>query len=234
MSSRKSVLVTDTIILKSRYISFKISLGNFLRIEDNDGLRADSSIPSDRCFWHLCKAKVPFIPNWARINPYLSSSYLTPSLNPNRMLEENSEKKKTRDPRLETTASQEKVIIHELLYVLLSIEGKYIKRKEDPMNNRYFYVIDNDSQLDGSLVLMVSKILPLCELHDRILIFIQKYSSFDHGTIFQALANAVKAIRRDYVAAINALDQDFQKGHFTLQRLWYETQKPSKSSRGSY
>lgn len=96
------------------------------------------------------------------------------------------------------------------------------------MNNRYFYVIDGET-LDGSLVLMVSKILPLCELHDKVLLFITKYSSFDYGTIFQALANAVKAIRRDYVAAINALDQDFQKGHFTLQRLWYETQKPNKS-----
>lgn len=189
---------------------------------------ADSSIPSDRCQWHFCKARVPFIPNWARIKPYVSASYLTPSLNTVKPTEDTA--KKTRDSRLETTTGQERVLIQELLYVLLSVEGKYIKRKEDPMNNRYFYVIDNDSHLDGSLVLMVSKILPLAELHDKIMIFIQKYSSFDSGTVFQALANAVKSIRRDYVAAINMLDQDFQKGHFTLQRLWYETQKPGKSN----
>jgi gamma-tubulin complex component 2 len=112
--------------------------------------------------------------------------------------------------------------------VLLSIEGKYIRRKEDLVNNRYTYVVVQDAPLDSSLVLMVSNILPLCEYHDRVLVFIHKYSTFDNGIIFQALANAVKSVRRDYVVAINALDQEFQKGHFTLQRMWYETQKPQK------
>jgi hypothetical protein len=115
------------------------------------------------------------------------------------------------------------------MYVLLSIEGKFIRRREDSTNNRYYYAIDKDTQLDGSLVMMVANILPLCEMHDRVMIFIQKYSTFDNGIIFQALANAVKSLRRDYVVAINSLDQEFQRGQLTLQRLWYETQKPTKS-----
>lgn len=207
-------------------------MGNYLRLEDGDALRADSSIPSDRCCWHFCDARVPFVPNWARIKPFTSTSYATPSLTPVKQSDELSSesKKKVRDPRLDTTVGQEKVLVHELLYALISVEGQYIKRKEDPISSRYFYAIDRDTQIDGSLVLMASKILPLCELHDRISIFIQKYSAFDYGTIFQALANAVKNIRRDYVSAVSLLELEANKDHFTLQRLWYETQKPNKSS----
>jgi hypothetical protein len=77
---------------------------------------------------------------------------------------------------------------------------------------RFQYYIDKDNQLDSSLVLMVSNLLPLCENHDRITLFINRYSTFDHGVIFQAFANGVKTIRRDYIVHINSLDEEFQKG----------------------
>jgi hypothetical protein len=124
---------------------------------------------------------------------------------------------------------QERALIQELLYVLLSVEGTLIRRREEPGKGRFQYYIDKDNQLDSSLVLMVSNLLPLCENHDKITLFINGYSTFDHGVIFQAFANGVKTIRRDYIVHINSLDEEFQKGHFTLQRLWYETQRPSKS-----
>lgn len=110
---------------------------------------------------------------------------------------------------------------------MLSIEGKFIKRIDDG-NNRFTYHIDRNSQLDSSLILMAAKILPLCENHDKVQIFISKYSTFDNGLIFQAFANALKSIRRDYVVAVNSMDQEYNKGNYTLQRLWYDSQKPAK------
>lgn len=131
---------------------------------------------------------------------------------------------------MQTTVSQEKMLIQDLLYVFMSIEGSFIKRREDTANNRYYYYIDNkEGILDQSLMSMVSNILPLCDMHDRIIIFIGKYSSYEHGLVFQSLSNGVKNIRKDYIKLINMLDKEFNKGTFTLQRLWYETQKPLKS-----
>lgn len=114
---------------------------------------------------------------------------------------------------------------------MVSIEGKFIKRLDNG-NNGFTYTIDRNSQLDSSLILMAANVLPLCENHDKVQIFISKYSTFDRGVIFQALANALKSIRRDYVVAVNSMDQEYQKGNYTLQRLWYDCQKPAKGTRG--
>lgn len=73
-SIKKVVQVTDPILLKS-------STGHFLRVEDQGVLRADSNTYNERSVWHLCRSNVPFIPIWARVRPFVSSSHLVPLMN---------------------------------------------------------------------------------------------------------------------------------------------------------
>lgn len=110
----------------------------------------------------------------------------------------------------------------------ISLLGQLIRKKPDPAEERYRYYVDSMANLDGSLVRLVEKVLPLCEHHDKLMVFIHKYSNFEYGLVFQALCNAMKSVRRDYVSLINILDTEFEAGKMTLQRLWHEVQKPIK------
>ena len=40
---------------------------------------------------------------------------------------------------------QERVLVEELLYAMLSIEGQFIKRKFDTINSKFYYSIDSTS-----------------------------------------------------------------------------------------
>lgn len=90
------------------------------------------------------------------------------------------------------------------------------------------YFVDPQYSLDSSLSRLVEKIIPLCQYHDEITIFIQTYSSFEYGLTFQALCNALNSIKRDYIIQINVLDNEFENDNLSLQRLWHEVQKPLK------
>lgn len=101
----------------------------------------------------------------------------------------------------------------------MSIEGNFIKKKATEDRERYTYYIDRNHNLDSSLVQLVTKMLPVCEFHDELTIFIQNYSSFEYGLIYQALCNSLKVIKREFVTAVNVLDLEFQKNNLNLSRL---------------
>jgi hypothetical protein len=92
--SRKPLLVSDHLIFKS-------TQGFYLKLDEYGVLKADSNQLSDKSYWHVCKAKIPFVPNWARVKPFLTSAYLTPSLNEARIVSASEEQqltKRSRDP----------------------------------------------------------------------------------------------------------------------------------------
>lgn len=90
--SRKPLLVSD-------HLLFKSTQGFYLRLDEQGSLRADSNQLSDKSSWHVCKAKIPFVPNWARVKPFLTSAYLTPSLNETRLLATGDEQQLTKRGR---------------------------------------------------------------------------------------------------------------------------------------
>lgn len=114
---------------------------------------------------------------------------------------------------------QESVLIEELLYAMLSIEGQFIKRKYDAINSKYNYVVDASYFVfDSTLTQMLIKIFPICEYHDKIQVFIQSHSNFEYGLISQALCNALRFMDREYVLVVNMLDTEFEKGNLNLQK----------------
>ena len=114
------------------------------------------------------------------------------------------------------------------LLLISLLLGNLIKKKANTNHDRYLYYIDTQFNLDHSLVQLVEKILPLCQHHDEITIFTLEYSAFEKGLIFQALCDALLTIKRDFVTAVNVLDNEFESENLSLQRLWHEIQKPLK------
>jgi len=85
---------------------------------------------------------------------------------------------------------QETFLIEDLLYAMSSIEGTYIRRKkkESEYDHQIRLVYDvepylDQSTCDFSLKYLVSKILPICNNHDKILEFVNIHSQFEYGQV---------------------------------------------------
>ena len=123
---------------------------------------------------------------------------------------------------------QEYQLIEDILFTMMSIEGIYIKRKIDPLDkNHYIYVIEqsvDNTNCDNSLKQLVNKILPICNYHDRLEIYMNLHSQFDYGLVSQALCAALKNLIREYILLVNQLDNEMLKSELNLQKLWFYIQ----------
>ncbi|CAO0801958.1 unnamed protein product [Mucor circinelloides] len=142
---------------------------------------------------------------------------------------------------------QEYAAIEDLLYVLIGIDGLYIKcdypktllddddlmedvhshYSQQPGENSWDamkYIID--PTLDPSLKHLVEKILPLATYYMSISAFIDQFSRFEYGTINHALCAAMRVYTKEYLTFIAQLEHEFQTStSFTLQRLWFYAQE---------
>ncbi|KAL9547650.1 hypothetical protein MBANPS3_006068 [Mucor bainieri] len=142
---------------------------------------------------------------------------------------------------------QEYAVIEDLLYVLIGIDGLYVKcdypkallDEDDLMEDIHShysqqqgenswdamrYIID--PTLDPSLKHLVEKILPLATYYMSISAFIDQFSRFEYGTINHALCAAMRVYTKEYLTFIAQLEHEFQTSTlFTLQRLWFYAQE---------
>lgn len=115
---------------------------------------------------------------------------------------------------------QEFLLIEDLLFTMVGIEGKYIsvrrgKLKEDLVGFQL------DPSMDLSLQDLAKRILPLCENYLIVSQFTESRSHFKHGLVNHALASALRAILQDYHAMVAQLEHQFRLGRLSLQGLWF-------------
>ncbi|KAI0067099.1 hypothetical protein BV25DRAFT_1278971 [Artomyces pyxidatus] len=121
---------------------------------------------------------------------------------------------------------QEAMILEDLLYVLMGIEGIYINHHED-------YSPDDDDPLEGirfvaskrldpSLRDLVDRILPLATYYTAISSFIELRSHLDFGLVNHALCASLRDMLKDYQTLLSQLEHAFNASpQFTLQKLWF-------------
>ncbi|KAI0828525.1 Spc98 family-domain-containing protein [Trametes gibbosa] len=139
---------------------------------------------------------------------------------------------------------QEALVLEDLLYVLMGIEGTYITyhpdytaEDEDPLNGLRFIVA---SSLDPSLRDLVERILPLATYYTAISAFIESRSHIDFGLVNHALCASMRdmlkvcrfhdiirfeashGVGQDYQTLLSQLEHAFNSSaQFTLQKLWF-------------
>lgn len=96
--------------------------GNYLRCEENGKITSATSVVTESVIWNIPKASVPYIPAWMHTRPYISASHLLPSFESYLKAPGNAVDT-YKSGMLNTIKNQENVLIEELLYVLLSIDG---------------------------------------------------------------------------------------------------------------
>ncbi|KIK68968.1 hypothetical protein GYMLUDRAFT_153001 [Collybiopsis luxurians FD-317 M1] len=121
---------------------------------------------------------------------------------------------------------QEAIILEDLLYVLMGIEGDYIRfhtdysqEEDDPIQGVRFMV---EPSLDSSLRDLVERILPLGTYYTAISAFIELRSHLDFGLVNHALCAAIRDMLKDYQTLLSQLEHSFNSSsQFTLQKLWF-------------
>ncbi|KAE9402631.1 hypothetical protein BT96DRAFT_956235 [Gymnopus androsaceus JB14] len=121
---------------------------------------------------------------------------------------------------------QEAIILEDLLYVLMGIEGDYIRfhpdyspDEDDPIQGVRFIV---EPSLDSSVRDLVERILPLGTYYTAISAFIEHRSHLDYGLVNHALCAAIRDMLKDYQTLLSQLEHSFNSSpQFSLQKLWF-------------
>ncbi|KAF7323238.1 Spindle pole body component [Mycena chlorophos] len=121
---------------------------------------------------------------------------------------------------------QEALILEDMLYILMGIEGSYITyhpdyspEDDDPLQGIRFVV---SPALDSSLRDLVERILPLGTYYTAISSFIEFRSHLDFGLVNHALCAAIRDMLKDYQTLLSQLEHAFStSSQFSLQKLWF-------------
>lgn len=130
---------------------------------------------------------------------------------------------------------QEALILEDLLYVLLGIEGQYIAYASayDPENVAHrlrgaqFTI---DPALDAPLRDLVDRILPLATDYTAIYAFIETDSGLEFGTVNHALCAAIRDLLHDYELLVVQLEHQMASStSFSLQKLFMWVQETART-----
>uniref|UniRef100_T1JH36 Gamma-tubulin complex component 2 n=1 Tax=Strigamia maritima TaxID=126957 RepID=T1JH36_STRMM len=164
--------------------------------------------------------QVPILPSWYYDRPYLSLDFVDAGRH------EDIVSDGVGPLGTLPLATQEHILLEELLYCLSGIEGDYIHAQPmaDKMNG---YSFSLDESIDSSLKEMVRRVLPICANYSAVIRFIEKRSSFEYGMVNHALTAAMRTLMKDYLLLVAQLEHQLRQGLLTMQKLWYYLQ-PTK------
>ncbi|KAF7305147.1 Spindle pole body component [Mycena kentingensis (nom. inval.)] len=121
---------------------------------------------------------------------------------------------------------QEALILEDMLYVLMGIEGAYVTyhpdyspEDDDALQGIRFVV---SPALDSSLRDLVERVLPLGTYYTAIMSFVELRSHLDFGLVNHALCASIRNMLKDYHTIVAQLEHEFNVSEqFSLQKLWY-------------
>ncbi|EDO46105.1 predicted protein, partial [Nematostella vectensis] len=163
----------------------------------------------------MSSGNLPGTPSWMMERPYMSADYVS-------MAEEKPTAPAVTIKTL-PVVMQELAIVEDLLFLMMGVEGKYIRVKplKDKHGPRIFIV---DKTLDVSMNEMVHRILPVCSHYSTICRFIEEKSSFEYGLVNHALCAAMRTLLKEYLILVAQLEHQFRMGQLSLQKLWFYIQ----------
>ncbi|KAF9978542.1 hypothetical protein BGZ73_001961 [Actinomortierella ambigua] len=127
---------------------------------------------------------------------------------------------------------QEQMLIDDILFTLIGIEGKYTTMvpiplaQQDPDAEYIHREFKTDENFDPSLRDLAARILPLASIYLSIEAFVELHSRFEYGFVSHALCAAIRnLLKQEYVILVAQLENQFRSTEdFTLQKLWFYVQ----------
>lgn len=197
--------------------------------KENDGINDTQQI------WKITKSNLPYDPEWNRERPYLTGEALVQPQAKRHHATDNSD---LNLPPLSTypPSVQESIIVDDLLYVLLGVEGRYIKlavtesRLDASKPQRSFKFGLNQPGMDPSLLTLASRCLCLGEFYLKLSLYTEQFSRYEYGQVNHAFCAALKTLLKEYMIVVGQLEHQARNataesgGSFTIQKLWYQVQ----------
>lgn len=188
--------------------------------------------------WKITKSNLPYDPEWNRERPYLTGeAFVRSQIKRNHATGDGD----SNLPPLSTypPSVQESIIVDDLLYVFLGVEGRYIQLVvtetrgvvDTCKSQRSFKFGLNQPGMDPSLLTLASRCLSLGEFYLKLTVFIEKYSRYEYGQVSHAFCAALKTLVKEYKIMVGQLEHQSRStdGLFTIQKLWYNVQPSLKT-----
>ncbi|KAI9906394.1 hypothetical protein PsorP6_004825 [Peronosclerospora sorghi] len=196
--------------------------------KENDGISDTIQV------WNITKSNLPYDPEWNRQRPYLTGEAL---LLPQTQQHHAADGVHFKLPPLSTypPSAQESIIVDDLLYVFLGVEGRYIKlaitdtRGDDSANCiRSFKFSLNQPDMDPSFLTLASRCFSLGEFYLKLMFYIEQYSRYEYGQVNHAFCAALRTLVKEYRITVGQLEHQTTNSDaavpFTIQKLWYHVQ----------
>lgn len=181
--------------------------------------RENDGIDDTRQVWEVTKAKIPYEPSWNREREYLTAKALMKS--PKHQNDTKNQTLSTFPPSI-----QETLIIDDLLYIFIGIEGQYLKLEEIPETDTTLKFTLNQEDVDPSIATLALRCVCMGEMYLKLHFFVEKFSRYEYGQVHHAFSAALKILLKEYIIAIAQLEHyvKFSDKAFSLQNLWYQIQ----------
>ncbi|KAG7400522.1 Gamma-tubulin complex component 2 [Phytophthora boehmeriae] len=197
--------------------------------KENDGINDMMQI------WTVTKSNLPYDPEWNRERPYLTCEALVqPQVKRHHVADSGD----LNLPPLSTypPSVQETIIVDDLLFVLLGVEGRYIKlavtesRVDACKPQRSLKFGLNQPGMDPSLLTLASRCLCLGEFYLKLALYTEQFSRYEYGQVNHAFCAALKTLLKEYMIMVGQIEHQTRNastehgGSFTIQKLWYQVQ----------
>ncbi|EGZ27251.1 hypothetical protein PHYSODRAFT_470864 [Phytophthora sojae] len=227
---QKAIATSDRVMLKMNTADLYLSVRPSRK--ENDGINDTLQV------WKVTKSNLPYDPEWNRERPYLTGeAFVQPQAKRHQAADDgglNLAPLSTYPPSV-----QESIIVDELLYVLLGVEGRYIKLAvtethgvDTAKSTRSLKFGLNQPGMDPSLLTLASRCLPLGEFYLKLTLYIEQFSRYEYGQVSHALCAALKTLVKEYKIMVGQLEHQARCGAtgmdgatpYTIQKLWYHVQ----------
>ncbi|KAF0774976.1 hypothetical protein AaE_001324, partial [Aphanomyces astaci] len=134
-----------------------------------------------------------------------------------------------------------------ILYILLGIEGQYIKKQEikRPSTSAHFHIqlparvsrdvsadmydllhfVIDPALTDPSLAALARKIVVLGEFYIHVTHYIETHTRYEYGQVCHAFCAALKVLVREYTVVVAQLEHlALQQGALNLSKIWFYIQ----------
>eukprot|EP01135_Chromosphaera_perkinsii_P003727 Nk52_evm45s252 gene=Nk52_evmTU45s252 len=137
-------------------------------------------------------------------------------------------------------ATQEAVLIDNLLYVMMGVEGTYIRLKSKQAKGSkpggHFgnvgtshVTFELDSTIDTSFADLIERILPMCSDYAFLCRFVENNNDFCNGLVVHSLCSALRTVIKEYLVLCAQLETQYSSGELTLQNMWFYVQPCMKT-----
>ncbi|KAK0079185.1 hypothetical protein PV325_001615 [Microctonus aethiopoides] len=130
--------------------------------------------------------------------------------------------------RVVPPASQESILLSDLLNCMKGIDGTYIESQPliHPYGHRTFTI---SPDVETSYKQLAQQILPLASYYSMTVRFVEEKVLPEDGQVNHALRGALRCLLKEYLVSVVQLETEHRRGKLNLQALWFYIQ-PMKAT----